>query len=94
MVEELEWKLPGLMHYPDDQPDYRTLCWRLSAEYTKDIGDWGDGKGILLEEAKMEILCDHDEVFGGPATRLERVGLDTARCEQCGCGIREGGLNG
>lgn len=76
VLERLEWKLPEHWgYYPDEQPDHESLLQLL----TEFAGHDGDGTGILLEEAGMDVVKTFDTddplPFAGPPDRLTRVGL-------------------
>ena len=80
VLEELEWKLPEHWgYYPEEEPDHLSLL-RLLGEFTEGVAYYGNGDGILLEEAGMEVVVgeqdEKDEFFFGPPGRLQRVGLD------------------
>ena len=58
--EELEWKLPVRWDfYPEEQPHHLSLL-KLLAKFTEGIAYYGNGDGILLEEAGMEVVKTFD----------------------------------
>ncbi len=77
VLEDLEWKLPDHWGYAADQQPHHLSLVRLLVLFTADVACWGDGEGILLEEAGMDVVCADEVIpFCEPPNRLQRVGLD------------------